>query len=214
MFRTLTLIGACLLTTASAPADIMFSLVPVGPTTVVQGTSVTIQLIANDPDAVESGTPDFRWRVFSALVRASTADPNDALQASLLAGFGINTSNTDNFDGPGRVIQGTAFPFVPFANGDVLASFTYVADVLGDTVFEFDQVTDLAQFPLAVMGTGDGVIGAGPGITFDVNNGLTLAGTTITVTAVPEPSTFALLGMVGVGLCVARCRRRKQAETV
>jgi len=195
------ILAACLLTVSSASADIMFSLVPTGSTTVVAGTSVTIQLVATDPDNLQILNGD-TWFGFNARVLADTADANDAPLQTVGPKFNAPpvppAGATDAFNaGVGRSFAGVG-TLANLANNDVLASFTYVADVVGDTTFSFN--TGSPGFNVASLNTGD----------VDTAGGLSALGTTtITVTAVPEPSSVALLGLVGVGLCVARFRRRK-----
>ncbi|MEZ6062769.1 MAG: PEP-CTERM sorting domain-containing protein [Planctomycetaceae bacterium] len=215
VIRAISWLSACVVLAGTANADIMFSLVPVGPTTVSQGTSVTIQIVATNP------TPDLigqTWLAFGAQIVANTGDANDAPIQMVGPKFDPLPAILEpptivrDFDAPqetmpdipaGRTFTAFAKTGAILADGDVLASFTYVADVVGTTTFSFNSVPGFNSADL-----NDGLLD----FSITTDNGLAVLGTAITVTAVPEPSSFALLGLIGAGVFVVRSRRRKPAS--
>lgn len=198
--RAFLFVCLALLFSGSSSASLILTLQPVGPTTVSIGSSVTIQLVATDPDGGQLGS--FNWAGFNSRITASTNDANEAPLATLNPGFTFPVSNTFNFDSlTGRTIGGVSFAGFPSASGNVLATFTYTASVLGDTVFGFNNTIpgfnslDLASLP-----------------PFTTDTGLTLVGTTIT--AVPEPTSILLVGAACGALAFRRTKTKSHRRQV
>lgn len=157
-----------------------------------QGDTVTMRLVAIDtPGTPVLGTDG--WLGFTARITASTTDPNDAGGAT--NPFGFTSDDGAPFNTTGRTYGGGGS--LPSTNPQTILTFSYVADVLGSTVFDFNNT--IPAFNVANFTTGN----------FTTANGLQLQGQTVDVVAIPEPSSLGLLSIVGVAAGSFRRFRRK-----
>jgi hypothetical protein len=144
--------------------------------------------------ATGSDVGPINWAGFNAVVTATTATPNSAAAASTAPIFNFNVSNTTAFNGAtGRTIGGAAFPTQPSAPGDTLGTFSFTANATGPIAFSYNTsslINNTADFG---------------GVPFTTSNGLSLVGTSISV--VPEPSSLAFVGLIGMSLVGYRRRR-------
>ena len=208
--RFLTLFALSLVCSA-AQAGLTFELRPVDllgdPTSsFVLGETVTIRLVATNSDptgpAIDFGTDTLGG--FVAQITATTNDADEAVSGGFTFNSGFSTPGASGFEGAGGAFSGGSGANVfadpgtaPFSISppEVLAEFSYTADVLGDTDFGFSAISAFNTATFTNAG--------------EVNP--VLIGTSVNVTAVPEPASFAILGIVGTGVVAIRRRRRKKA---
>jgi hypothetical protein len=182
----------------SVQAGLIFDLqsfLGVTPTTsFVQGQTVTMRVIAIDtPGSPVLGTDNWQGG-YNMRISASTADANESSDGTVLFPPAFVDGQFTGATGKGFGSIGAGAS----ADGQTLLTFTYTADVLGDTVFDFHN---------SVVGMNAATFSSG---TFNTSNGLQLQGQTVNVQAVPEPSSLALAGLVGVAAVLQRFRRRKK----
>ncbi|EKK02699.1 secreted protein containing PEP-CTERM bacterial domain protein [Rhodopirellula baltica SH28] len=207
--RFLTFI-ALLAVCSAAQAGLTFELRPVDlagdPTSsFVLGDTVTIRLVATNSDpagpTIDFGTDTLDG--FNAQITATTNDADEAVPGGFTFNNGFSTPGSGGFGtASGAFSVGAADVFAvagtaPFSISppEVLAEFSYTADVLGDTDFGFSAISAFNTAAFTDAG--------------EVNP--VLIGTSVNVTAVPEPASFAILGIVGTGVVAIRRRRGKKA---
>ena len=166
----------------------------------ILGDTVTVRVFANDtagpsPDFATQNMTGFTTKIF-----ASTSDANDGAGSQTFnplfsQGSGANGAN---FDVTGRSF-GASSPVAGFtATSPIeLVSFSYTADVAGNTTLSFDP--NLIQHALTFVAPAP-VDGYSPVSTAN------LIGRTVSV--VPEPSSLAIVGLVAMGLGFRRSRRK------
>ncbi len=171
---------ATILTSQVSQAAIVLTLTPQGSTTVVQGTDL----------------------VFDVFMRSNHVSPNPApnllsVSVNLQAGAGDGSNGSFDIVNSTTSLPG-ADPWTPFGPGQVLggktdfAGFTVAnSDVLLGTLVLDTATSNLGTFNLSFfdLATADFVTSLDIGI----------SGNTVqyTITAVPEPTSMALVGLIG-----------------
>lgn len=207
--RFLTFI-ALLAVCSAAQAGLTFELRPVDlagdPTSsFVLGDTVTIRLVATNSDpggpAIDFGADTLSG--FNAQITATTNDADEAVPGGFTFNDGFSTPGSGGFGtasgafsvGAADVVAVAGLAPFSISPPEVLAEFSYTADVLGDTDFGFSAIPAFNTAAFTTAG--------------EVNP--VLIGTSVNVTAVPEPASFAILGIVGTGVVAIRRRRGKKA---
>ena len=165
------------------------------------GDTVTVRLFAVDiagpnADFATQNITNFNTRLF-----ASTTDLDPATVPTYNAGFNAGSFTSGAFNGgTGRILSANAGVGGFSANLSPLqlAEFTYGVNVLGQTTISFDANPAISTLGYQTLGDTGPTLSSSPG---------QLSGAT--VTAVPEPTTIALLGLVAAGFGVRQLRRKK-----
>ncbi|TWT65540.1 PEP-CTERM sorting domain-containing protein [Crateriforma conspicua] len=156
------------------------------------GDVVTVSLVAEDTSGSFTGLAST-----SASILATTTDADDYSNVTYNAALGTGITvdgpplNTDIVGLSDGASFGTSGAAVDLANPVEVFSFDFTFDGPGDTTIR------LTDFILTDV--------TGADIGFEAAGSITSA----TVTAVPEPTTFAVLGLLSAGAGVRTYRRRK-----
>ena len=161
------------------------------------GDTVTVRLFAIDtagsnPDFATQNITNFNTRLF-----ASTSDVDPATAPTYNAAFSAGSFTSGQFfGGTGRIMSANA-PAGGFTATSPLqlAEFTYLVNVAGPTTISFDPNPAISS-----LGFVSGAGGAGSASPGQLNGA--------TISAVPEPSSIALLGLFAAGLGVRQLRRK------
>ncbi|MGB7325826.1 MAG: hypothetical protein WBD31_13210 [Rubripirellula sp.] len=170
------------------------------------GDTVTVRLSAVDTAGTGPNFTDDDLRGFQVTLRStgSAATTIDGVVGSETYGDGFNIlpPTAGTYSGGNRVLAANAFPFIttPVASPYQLAEFSFAVGAAdaGVTNIDFNNV-----------GAFDNTItfGNGPINGYNLAGGqLTLAPTSFTVQAIPEPACFAVLVVGMGGLCIRRRR--------
>lgn len=127
---------------------------------------------------------------------------------------GFDASTVTIGDPTSSVQQAIVFNGPVFGNGDPvrsvqLGTVTFTAGTAGDiNVFDLaDFNTDPGAFDFTIGDGFGGLISGAPD--FSADSSITFGSTTISVTAVPEPSSIAVMTFIG-GIAAYRIRRRRR----
>lgn len=169
------------------------------------GDTVTVRLFAVDtagtnPDFATQNITNFNTRLF-----ASTSDvdlptpPVTPPPPTYNAGFNAGSFTSGQFfGGTGRILSANASAGGFLATSPLqLAEFTYAVNVPGPTTISFDPNPAISTLGYQTLGAAGPTLSSSPG---------QLTGAT--VTAVPEPTTIALLGIVAAGFGLRHLRRK------
>jgi hypothetical protein len=218
---------------APASAAIVVTTVQVGAvdyTTIVGKGIVTVDVLAHS-DAADAVA------AFGITLDASAANLDSFLitaappaapwsQLAAFAGTPTSSSTARFLAGPG--LSGPGAGFVPSkiaapttAAKIATITYTFTRNAVGDASVSFQSGLVLAPLPIGAPLTGSGLgfiddnrvelAGGGIGGTYATLATTLPSALNVTIngiTAIPEPSSLALLGLVGIGLPVVRRRRR------
>lgn len=169
----------------------------------MQGETVTVRMIGID--SAGSG-PDFTVDTLSSFNATLVASNTDADGAAFsFPNFDFPTPPTGTLSS-GRFFGAGNFTATIEPSGLTLAQFQYSASTLGTTTFSFD--TSLPSNNIISFFTGGNALSPA---SYNTSNSLAVNGGSISVTAVPEPASFAVLGIIGSGVIGYRRRRGRKA---
>jgi hypothetical protein len=162
------------------------------------GDTVTVRLFAVDTAGPNVNFATQNVRSFSAQLFASTTDLDPASSATFNPSFNAgNFQSGSFFTGRNLTASAVSSGFAVSGSQLQLAEFTYVASVLGQTNISFGNPSNNSLEHLTFGSTGP-EISSNPGAFIGA-----------TVTAVPEPTSLALLGFVAAGYGLRRLRRKR-----
>lgn len=164
------------------------------------GDTVTVRLFAVDTPGANADFATQNITNFNTRLFASTSDVDPATTPTYNAGFNAGSfTNGTFFGGTGRILSANAGAGGFAATSPLqLAEFTYTVNVVGPTTISFDPNPAISSLGYQTLGAAGPTLSSSPG---------QLTGAT--VTAVPEPATIALLGVVAAGFGIRQLRRRK-----
>ncbi|KLU01303.1 hypothetical protein RISK_006459 [Rhodopirellula islandica] len=174
-------------------------------TSFVSGDVVTVRVNLVDLGVSDPDFTDDTLQAFTATISSSNAEPNIGLPVAFNPLFAASTNATGaDLTAVGGIGFAGIAPGYGFSAGTStsLFEFSYVAGAVGDTTFDF--VAGVGRNSANFSEDGETF----PFNEFDASLG---AARTISVTAVPEPASFVMLGMIGSGVVAYRRRRGQKA---
>lgn len=221
--RALAVLWASLLSAGIGQADLVLDLQAVTPTSVTSGGTVDVQMILRDtdnshfgPTAGLGGTSVGLLSGGGKLVEsATTGATGNVTGISLGADFPFGTVNSMSaLQTPGLASALSSISILPPpAPAGILTGIAHIAtftvEVTGAVGSTVTIDSDILGLAAGGVGTVDGnVLFGGPSIDPDVSS---FGSVTLSVTAIPEPSSLLLAGVIAGGGFIA-VRRRRNAQ--